>query len=459
MNVGGSVPGNYSLDILNLPNLQMLSSLDEGDHYRIEAQGNLLPISCPYCANSLYRHGSQRQSYMDTPIHGKRVLLEIERKRFRCKVCGKTLFEPLPDMDGKRQATSRLIRYVEDRCLKKTFLSLAREVGIDDKTVRFIFNDLVKRLETEIRFETPEILGIDEIKIIGEYRTTITNIEKLSLYDLCQPRKKTDIASYFAEIPDRHNVKVIVINMWSHYQEMAKEQFLGKLIVVDKSHVIRMANEALEKVRKRIRKELEAKERIKLKNEQFVLLKRCGTLTEKETAQFEKWSKLFPELKIAYELKEKFFEIYDKGSRVAAESHAKQWELSIPSEVENEFKDLKIALRNWWVEIFNYFEYPVTNTYNESVNNLAKSINRMGRGYSVEVIRARLLFDEIAQKESRTSIRSKPRKTGNDDNRGADAFFNITFGRDYGTDEDLRVVEYGPHIPTLVRLLEEDHFS
>ena len=446
-------------DFLRLPHFRTLNAHDEGDYYRVEAEGNVIPTACPACTNSLYRHGSQRQSYMDTPMHGKRVLLEIDRKRFRCKSCGKTLFEPLPDIDSKRMATSRLIRYIEERCLKITFLSLAREIGVDDKTIRFIFDDLIKRLETEIHFETPEILGIDEIKIVGEYRAILTNISKLSVFYLRSSRKKVDLSDYFAKMPDKQNVKIIVMDMWHPYQQMAKEQFPGRPIVVDKFHVVSMANNALERVRKRVRKALDAKTRIKLKNERFVLLKRRNNLTDKELIKLKEWSELFPELGIAYKLKEQFFQIYDAPDRGSAEQLVDQWDISIPTEVERDFKELRTALRNWRIEIFNYFEYPVTNAYTESVNNLARSINRMGRGYSFEVIRARLLYDETARKDTCTSIRKKKRKEvpviGFVTSRKQAA----NLPKQYETIGEEKFVEYGPYIPTLVRLLEDGYFS
>lgn len=58
-------------------------------------------------------------------------------------------------MDGKRLATTRLVQHVERHCLRKTFAELSREVGVDDKTIRYIFDDYVAWLkETEV-FETP----------------------------------------------------------------------------------------------------------------------------------------------------------------------------------------------------------------------------------------------------------------------------------------------------------------
>ena len=130
------------------------------------------------------------------------MLLEIERRRYRCRACGKTLFDPLPDMDGKRFMTSRLVRYIEQQCLAKTFAALSREIGVDNKTIRLIFDDYVAHLKATVTFETPRILGIDELMIIGQYRAMITNVEKLSLFDILPTRNKADLLAYFKAMPD-----------------------------------------------------------------------------------------------------------------------------------------------------------------------------------------------------------------------------------------------------------------
>ncbi len=82
--------------------------------------------------------------------------------------------------DGKRQATARLVRYIRKESFTKTFAALAREVDLDEKTVRHVFDDFIEEFEAKVRFRTPRILGIDELKIIGQYRAMITNIERKS---------------------------------------------------------------------------------------------------------------------------------------------------------------------------------------------------------------------------------------------------------------------------------------
>ena len=441
-------------DFINISGLTTLSHEDQGDHYLVQVKGTGEPQQCPECTSLFFhKHGTQKQSYMDTPMHGKRVLLEIARQRYKCQDCGKTFFEPLPCMDSKRQATGRLISYIEQRCMQETFVALAREVGVDEKTVRYVFDDYVIRKKSEVQFKTPEILGIDEVKIIGSYRAMLTNIDRLSVFDMLPSRMKVSLLDYFDALPEKQNVHTLVMDTWGPYRQIGRKIFPGKLIVVDKFHVVRMANDGLERVRKRIRKSLDYKTRIKLKDDRFTLLKRRHTLSEEQTAKTNKWFEMFPELGAAYDAKERFYDIYVQPTREAAEIAVERWTGNLPTEIEKDFRDLRVALRNWNQEIMNFYEQPVTNAYTESVNSIARFINRIGRGYSFEVLRARLLYNDQALKDSSTSVRKKIRKP----RPSQDSF---TMGRMMAeTDQyEETTTNYGPYIPTLVKLLEDGYF-
>lgn len=386
------------LDLLNLGSLKAARLIDEGAHYVIEVDGQGMPGCCPHClAESPYRHGSQQQHYIDIPMHGKPVLLRVERARFRCKVCGKTFFSHLPDIDAKRKASVRFIKYIEQESMKKTFALLSREAGVDEKTIKHIFEDYVERLGKTVRFETPEFLGIDELKIIGEYRCMITNVGELSIYDLLPNRRKADLTTYFKTLPDKHKVKVVTMDMWRTYKDVVNAQLPGRDIVIDRWHVVRMGNDALETVRKKIRKDLNTRQRLKLKDDRFILLEREGRLSTDEHDKMLEWFELHPELELAYRMKESFHEIYNCGDKEDAQAFARAWLDSLPPEMEYAFGAARTALTNWWGEIFNFYDHRVTNAYTESTNRLAKDMNRMGRGYSFEVMRARLIYEKQAR--------------------------------------------------------------
>ena len=141
-----------------------------------------------------------------------------------------------------------------------------------------------------------------------------------------------------------------------------------------------------------------------------------------------------------------------KGDAMKA---AEAWEGAIDKEIDWAFREIKGALRSWWTEIFNDYDRPISNAYTESINNLAKRMNRMGRGYSFEVIRARLLFDDEARADTRTTIRKKVRKAAH---KPPMVGYTTTYSG-CRTASDDTVVEYGPYIPTLARKLEAGDFA
>lgn len=147
--------------------------------------------------------------------------------------------------------------------------------------------------------------------------------------------------------------------------------------------------------------------------------------------------------------------IWDHQNRPSAEAAYGQWLANVSTEMKPTFKDLLSAMANWHDEIFAYFEQPITNAYTEAVNGLAKGMNRMGRGYSFEVIRARMLFDPKARKAGSVHVI----EPAPDADTGT--LMKYTTSRDLSRPVRMqhRTIEYGAHIPTLVELLNAGHFD
>jgi hypothetical protein len=84
-----------------------------------------------------------------------------------------------------------------------------------------------------------------------------------------------------------------------------------------------------------------------------------------------------------------------------------------------------------------------------------KEMNRMGRGYSLDVIRARLLYNGEARKDTRSTIRKKPRK----ESETLRSAVSCLGSYQIGSQSAEQVIEYGPSLITLARLLREGHFA
>ncbi len=279
---------------------------------------------------------------------------------------------------------------------------MTEETGVVEGTIRNIFRDYINELEQTIRFETPKWMGIDEIHLIKP-RGVITNIQNNTVVELLPNRNKETIIKYLFGLQGKEEIAYVAMDMWLPYRDTVLQVLPDAKIVIDKFHVVKMANEAIERIRKSFKAELAPKVRRTLMHDRYTLLKREADLTDKEALLLSGWANNFPTLALAYRLKENFFKIYNAKNRNDALALFAAWEVSVTHEVQDAFSDLMRAWRNWQPYILNYFDHPInqpiTNAYTESLNNLIRVMNRLGRDYSFEALRANILFSAGAFKK------------------------------------------------------------
>jgi transposase len=419
-------------NILNLPCYKVLGIKENEHDYHIHVEAAESHKSCTHCQSSnLVGFGRREQMVKDLPMHGRRVALHINTRRYQCRGCGKTFYEALPEIDEKRLMTKRLAQWMGKQAIKRTFASIAEEVGCTEFTARSVFSDYVNELEKTIRFETPKWMGIDEIHLIKP-RGVIANIQNNTIVELLPNRNKDTLVRSLHHLEGKERIQYVAMDMWTPYHDAVRAVIPQAEIVVDKFHVVRMANDAMERVRKGLRESSTPKQRRGLMHDRFVLLKRERDLNDKERLNLDGWTKNYPELGEAYRLKEQFFGIYDAESPDEAQAKFIQWQKSISSEIADAFADIGRAWGNWTMPILNYFNHPVTNAYTESLNSLNRVMNRLGRGYSFEALRAKILFAEGAHKHKLSPKHYVPKST----------------------ESEKPEKNYGADISTLIRMIE-----
>ena len=214
-------------NLLNLPAYSVVA-LEGNDHdYHIDAEVKQAVTCCIHCkADNPQGFGRREQVVKDLPMHGKRVGIYVVTRRYRCRSCAKTFYEPLPDTDEKRAMTARLVAWMGKQAIKRTFASIADEVGCTEATVRNVFSDYVNELERTIRFETPKWMGIDEIHLIKP-RGAITNIQNNTVVELLHNRNKETVIKYLSGLKGKESIQYVAMDMWLPYKE-AVELLLPK---------------------------------------------------------------------------------------------------------------------------------------------------------------------------------------------------------------------------------------
>ena len=439
-------------NILNLPSYIIARIKEDEYNYHVWTEAVNHPSTCQHCGHQeIVGFGRREQLIRDLPKHGKHVGIYVDTRRYRCRQCGKTFYERLPDVDVRRLMTARLVDWVGKQAIKQPFAHLADQIGLAENTVKNVFRDYINALEHAVCFEVPRWMGIDEIHIMKNPRCIISNIEHNTVVEVLRDRTKKTVMSYFQSMRGHEKVCYVAMDMWNPYREAVEALMPQATIVIDKFHVLRMANEALETIRKAQRAQLTIKERRGLMHDRLVLLKRRHDLTDREYRKLSGWAANYPLLEAAYDAKEAFYGIWDMDSRVEAEQAYAIWKNNLMPEVREAFHPLVSAIESWHPHIFAYFDHPITNAYTESLNNLIRVMNRLGRGYSFEALRAKILFSEGVYKTKQPNfkrMRQPPPDTGFGEST---MMKSISLARQESEEE----INYGADLSTLVKLIED----
>ncbi len=439
-------------NILNLPAYRILASTETNHDYHIKAE-TISPVgSCPGCNTSRFTgYGRIEVLIHDLPMHGKRVSIYVDAHRFKCKECSKTFMEILPAVNPNRWMTERLVRWVGDRSLSHTFVSIAEEIGVTEGTIRNVFNDYVNALERTVRFETPQWMGIDEIHIIRQPRAVISNLKNNTAVNLLPNRYKKTVETYLSGLNGKEDVRYVAIDMWEPYKDAVHEALPEAVVVVDKFHVQRMGNQALEEFRRSLNRSSAAdtirKRAAGVKKDAYVFRKRNRDLTTQEQVILSGWLKNVPELAEAYRLKETYYDIYGAASKAEALRRYQAWSRDVTPEFAPAYGAILTAWKNWQPYILAYFDHRITNAFTESLNNLIRVMNRLGRGYSFEALRAKILFSKGAYRKAIKKPAFKQQKSF----AGTLAYFTLHTKAD---EDEEQVLNYGVDVDKLVALIE-----
>jgi transposase len=398
--------------ILNLTGIRELDLKQLEYEYHVKAEPATISRLCPHCGelHRVQKHGSRSMFIRDLPTHGKQMMIHLDVPRLICLVCKKTFMAVVAEVDADHAMTERLVRWMGRQSLEYTYAEIAKQVGVDEKTVRNVFDAYVSELEKKFQRETPVWLGVDEIKL-GRFRAIFTNIGDRTLIDMLPDRYGSSIERFLLSLPNKERITHVTCDMWRPYRQAVLKILPHAKVVVDKFHVVSKANAALDAVRRGISKADPKKQGAGLKKVHKLFDKRAADLNDKQYLIVSGCLNNSPILARAYDLKERLYKIYDVETREEAWGEYLAWEASIPPELAKPFRPVKTAFRNWKEWILNYFDdHRITNAFTESFNAKVRRVYRDGRGYTFERLRAKVLFTDRLQRKVNIQEKVKVKK-------------------------------------------------
>ena len=212
---------------------------------------------CPHCHSSdSEAKGRRRRGLRHALFLSKPTLFVLHVRKYRCRSCGRSFYEPNPFAARNAKVTLETERLVLEGLSdwNATFASVARGLGISNTAVVDIFDRRCNPRRTRL----PKVLCVDECYGKGQfgkpYCLVLLDWESRKPCDVIEGRDVRTMRSYFFEIPEEERLRVecVSIDMYEPYLEIAESYFKRAVVAVDSFHVMENLCRALDRVRCRV---------------------------------------------------------------------------------------------------------------------------------------------------------------------------------------------------------------
>ena len=260
----------------------------------VKPRKNGRPI-CSGChqPGTTYDHQPNSRYFDFVPIWGIAVLLCYTMRRVNCKTCGVKI-ESVPWCEGKHSITKAYQLFLARWARRLSWKEVAEIFNTSWDTVyRSVFSIVSYGLKHR-HLKGIQALGVDEIQFGKghQYLTLIYQVDSgcKRLLSITQERTAKSFLRGLRSIgmDNLSDVRYWCSDMWRAYIKVINKKFPNAIHVLDRFHIVKKLNEAVDDVRREETKQMKADglEPI-LKNSRFCFLKNSENLTEKQKVKLD----------------------------------------------------------------------------------------------------------------------------------------------------------------------------
>lgn len=362
----------------------------------------MAPGACPHCRSKGVKFwGRREQVVADIPRRGRAVQFTISFKRFRCSSpsCRKTFSQSLPAVADHRAMTQRLCRWVCEQALDRTYVSIAAEARIDEKTVRSVFADHLAKMQQQVRTLAAPCLAIVPVTALNGERYMILNTTHGMLVDVLEDRQEVGLMESIKALKGSEKVGSVSIGFDPIALAAVQAALPQAIPFIDPREVQGVLMQGLLKARAAVRSAMTPYSCRKMAGDVELLEASQWSLSDDQRLRLEGWFQQSPALREAYDFKRAVMALYGPAQR-CAEPHLAvnaieaAWS-SLGPDTAHHFGAFNRLWVQWGRHITNAF-VPIEGlqfAWNvATVGDLQEIVERSGRGNSLQAVRAKMLY-------------------------------------------------------------------
>jgi transposase len=389
---------SHNKEVTSVRATTLLSTILGMKHTRVEAVAldetgvvaDVAPTtSIPRCSGCFCRIGAvydaRPRSWRHLDLAGMRLVLRYRLRRVDCSRCGVRV-ELVPWAEPGSWFTRDFeehTAYLAQTTDKTTVVNMMRVAW---RTVGEIARRVVDRFRPGDALDGLRLIGVDELSYLRHHKYITVVIDHVSQRVVwARPGKDAaTLGEFFKELgPERcKQLEAVTIDMSGAYIKAVTEASPQATLIFDRFHVQRLAQKAVDEVRRAEVRDSRGTEEAKvLKRTRYILLKNPWNLTNLEGEKLAELQRTNKRIYRAYMMKEGLAGILDSLDIDVARVKLREWIGWADRSRLEPFKKLARTVKDHFEGILAYIPLRLNNGRTEGTNGKIRTITRRSYGF------------------------------------------------------------------------------
>jgi len=342
---------------------------------------------CPECGRrgTIVRQRPEARYWRDIPVGPWSIWLMYWPREIRCATHGRVT-ERLPWADAEARVTYRLEYLMLRYCKIMPQKAAAELLGVPTSTLSDLLHRSIQRLREGHRIRGLKTVGIDEISYHKghKYATLVYDLDRSCVVWVAQGKGREAIDRFFdGAVSDyqKTRIRTACCDMSQAYIGAIQAHCPNATLVLDRFHIVKALNEAVDEVRKEQWRRATQAERKALKGLRWLLYRHSSTRTRRDTRNLRALDKHNRRIYRAWRLKEEFEQFWNYKATWAAERFLKGWTKSALLSRLAPMRKFVHTLRKHQQAVVAFIDTRATNAIAEGINRIVRIVKNRASGF------------------------------------------------------------------------------
>jgi transposase len=342
---------------------------------------------CPQCGRRgrIVHRTTRLRRWEDLTLMGLQVLLWYAPKEIHCPTHGRVQ-EMIPWAPARSRITYRQEWRICTLSQIMTQKAAAEILQMASSTLSDLLHRIINRVRHGHKIRGLTTLGVDEVSYCKgrKFATLVYDLDRSRVLWVGQGKGRETIDRFFNEclsVGQKARISWASCDMSRAYTEAIKHHCPNATLVIDRFHVVKALNEAVDEVRKEQWRALDAEGRKAIKGLRWLLGMHSTNRTKGHTRFLNNLRNSNRRIHRAWVLKDEFEHFWNYTYRASAEKFLKRWMTAALRSRIPTLRKFVDTLKNYYDNIIAFIDRNLTNAVGEGLNRIVKIVKNRASGY------------------------------------------------------------------------------